>query len=630
MTVPPIAAAALRANRPEPDEIALDVQDLSVTYGDGPGHAVVVHEVSLELRRGEVLGLAGESGCGKSTTALCAIGYVPHGAVATGRAMFCGTDLLATDRRQLRRVWGRSITYVPQNAATALNPALRVGAQLAQPLLRHTGLRGEAAMRRVYQLLEIVEIPGAATAATRYPHQFSGGQQQRIVLAMALACDPSVLVLDEPTTGLDVTTQASIARLLRTVISDRSVAALYISHDLALLGSLADRLAILYAGEVVEAGRTQTVLRQPGHPYTRALIRAIPDARDDHRVTGIPGRPPTGASMSSCAFAARCSMAIDLCRERHVEMKPVGPGHAVRCVRANDRGATVLRERPTPVPASETDEGREAVLVVDDIVCGYDRGRATAVSHVSFEVYAGETVGVVGESGSGKSTLLRVIAGLHRPTAGRVLLNGVTLAASVRRRPREVKRDMQLVFQNPDSSLNPAQTIEQIVRRSVRLFRGDVPRSHERGALEEALAAVGLGPSLLDRYPRELSGGQKQRVALARAFAARPRVLLCDEVTSALDVSVQATILDLLANLAAEVEASIVLVTHDLGVVRNVAQRTVVLRGGELCEQGSTHRVFDQPETSYMRSLMASVPVLHAAPADEPQQPPDPAPHISS
>jgi peptide/nickel transport system ATP-binding protein len=592
-------------------EPVFQVEDLSVGYlrSDGQDN-VVVWKAAFSLAPGSILGLAGESGCGKSTTALAAIGYRgPGSRILSGTARLEGVDLLSLSSGKLRSIWGRRVAYVAQNATTALNPAIPVGRQLAQPLSRHLRLRGGELRDREVELLELVGIPNPPAALDRYPHQFSGGQQQRIAIAIALSCRPEVLILDEPTTGLDVTTQARISALLRSLVAETGVATLYVSHDLSLLSTVADRLAVMYAGEIIEEADSHAVARQPRHPYTQALLAAVPTAHIRSSVAGIPGRPPARVVLDSCSFAPRCPHALDACRDGYIELLDVGGGHMARCIRTDEIAA-----RPVEAsPLATAEVSPESLLAVDDVWSQYAKAPTPAVRGVSFEIASGETLGIVGESGSGKSTLLRAIIGLHPPTKGVIRFRGVPLAAQAVKRPRAIRRELQIVFQNPDSSLNPRHTVFDIVRRPIRLFRDDVRHSGERAAVVELLESVKLPTGLLHRYATELSGGQKQRIALARAFAARPSLLLCDEVTSALDVSVQATIIELISELAARFGAAVIFVSHDLAVVRTIAGRALVMKNGEVCEEGETERLFVAPTHPYTRELLAAIPQLDRA-----------------
>jgi peptide/nickel transport system ATP-binding protein len=595
----------------------LDVEGLSVGYRqkDG-GIAKVASSVDLKLYAGEVLGLAGESGCGKSTAALAAVGYRhPGGKILGGRSMLDDVDLLEMPYPALRMLWGGRVAYISQNAAASLNPALTVARHFDEVLSRHASLRGAAARRRELELLESVALPDPEAALRRYPHQFSGGQQQRISLALAFACCPSVLILDEPTTGLDVTTQTRITSLLKDLIAETQVAVMYVSHDLALLSTVSTDVAVMYSGEIVERGPVETLVRSPRHPYTNALLRSVPSARARQAVAGIPGEPPVSVVDDACAFAPRCRYVVDKCGKEHPPSVEVAPLRTVRCLRVDELEAELRIATKdlldTTVDQCATAECQyERLLDVRSVSCFYGSGsrRKPVVRDMSFSMGDGEVLGIVGLSGSGKSTLLRAVIGLLDDTEGTISFRGEELARSVLKRPRQTRRQIQIVFQDPASSLNPRHTIGQIVARAVRLFRDDVPRDKTDDAVAELLESVKLSRSFVSRYPSELSGGQQQRVAIARAFAARPTLLLCDEVTSALDVSVAATIIDLLRDLSTSSGTSVIFVSHDLAVVRTLADRAIVMRDGAMCEEGSTDKLFRSPEHPYTVELLSSIP----------------------
>jgi peptide/nickel transport system ATP-binding protein len=593
---------------------ALEVRDLTVGYrGKGGAVDVVVRDVSFDLHGGRLLGLAGESGSGKSTAALAAIGYTAPGSVRlSGRALLGDIDLLATPMLGLRRIWGSRVAYVAQDASQSLSPLMRIEKLLAEPLRLHLGLRGAPLRRRTLALLEDVGIPDPESALRRFPYQFSGGQQQRIALAIAMACEPGVLILDEPTTGLDVTTQAQIARLIDRLIKDSGTASVLISHDLALLGTICDEMAIMYAGEIVEQGAAPAVGTKPRHPYTAALLDAVPRVDEPGLVIGIPGLPSTSVIEGACAFAPRCRFAQDPCSTLHPTLGEVAPEHAARCLRASDLGPLPSQRRP-PLPAAPVAAGG-ALLDVSGLVCSYRRGHgAPVVDQVSLHVDRGETVALVGESGSGKSTALRAIAGLHRPDGGTVSYAGASLAPHVTGRSRTLHRDIQIVFQDPHASLNPRHTVGEIIGRPISILFPERSAAERRARVLELLAHVRLDGGLTGRRPHQLSGGQKQRVAIARAFAAEPRLLLCDEVVSALDVSVQASILELIADLTADTGTAVLFVTHDLAVVRAIAERVYVMRSGKILEKGPTEQIFNNPQSPYTAELLAAVPRLAAA-----------------
>lgn len=591
----------------------LELEGLTVAFRNGSEQAVVVSGLSFQLHGGRILGIAGESGCGKSTAALTSIGFPISSSVRLGGTSQLGeVDLLRASAKELRALWGSRIAYVAQDASQALSPLMKIRTQLEEPLRLHLGLRGAELRTRATELLASVGIPDPEGALDRHPHEFSGGQQQRIALAIAMACQPRVLILDEPTTGLDVTTQAQIMALIRTLVDGTKTAALMISHDLALLATICDEMAIMYAGEIVERGKASEIYSTPRHPYSAALIDSVPRVDEAGLVVGIPGMPPREASRIFCAFVDRCRFAVDRCHAVHPELETVALGREVRCLRAAELGPIDSLRVPSSADHSEPlDDG---LLVVSDLTCSYGGRPASAVvDRVSFTVGRGETVALVGESGSGKSTVLRALAGLHPPDSGTIEFSRQGLAARAVRRSRAVRKRIQIVFQDPHSSLNPRHRVGDAILRPLQLFRTDLDRAGRRRRLFQLLADVRLDADIADRYPHQLSGGQKQRVALARAFAADPELILCDEVVSALDVSVQASILELLIGLAREKHTALLFVTHDLAVVHSIADRVYVMRLGRIVESGRAMDIFNAPAHQYTRSLLAAVPRPHAA-----------------
>lgn len=580
-------------------DVRLSVRSLTVSYRRrGRSDAEVVRDFDLDLLAGRVTGLAGESGCGKSTAALVSIGFRVGGAVVVrGSAMLGERDLLREPVSQLRRIWGSRIGYVPQATSSSLNPSIKIGRQLRESLGPHDAYSSSVGAA----LLERVGLPRSREALRRYPFEFSGGQQQRIAIALALAPKPDVLILDEPATGLDVTTQARINRLLSELLAESGAAALYVTHDLALLSAIADDLVVMYAGEVVERTRpARTLFDHPRHPYTRALLECVPDVSTGRRVVGIPGLPPHTTSAHACAFSPRCGLVVDRCRGEHPELED-SAGHAVRCFRWRVGEAATPQLEPLAVPAV----GDECVLVVDSLGYHYPGTSHAALRDVSFSLAPGQTLGVVGESGSGKTTLLRLIAGIVSPTAGSVLFRGSALGP-IRARSRHALSQIQIIFQNPASSLNPRQTVRDEIRRPLELFRPELDRGAREETVARLLDSVRLPAAVAGRYPVELSGGQQQRIAIARAFAANPAVLLCDEITSALDVSVQASVLELLHDLATGSDTAVLFVSHDLGVIRTIAPTALVMKDGLVCERGATGSLFESPEHAYTRELIGS------------------------
>jgi peptide/nickel transport system ATP-binding protein len=586
-----------------------DVHDLHVAFGPSE----VVGGITFTVPRGTVTGVAGESGSGKTTAALASIGYTPPGARRlSGSALLDGADLLALDPEARRKVWATRVSYVAQDAVSAFNPTRRIGAQFKELLTVNRHLSVAAARSKSLELLEAVQIPNPTLAVQKYPHEFSGGQLQRLAIALAIACDPEVIILDEPTTGLDVIHQAGIVALLAKLIRERQLAAIYVSHDLALLNAISDNIVILYAGEVVESGPTAQVLRSPRHPYTRALLDSLPSISETLRPKGIRGLPPGHVVLGACSFARRCAYALDVCRDTHPELTPVkGTNRLVRCLRAEELGTLTTMAAELGESQAMSRQGA-VILTVEHLVCSYGRGREklTAVDDVSFEVHAGEAVALVGESGSGKSTIGRAITGIVRPQSGQMSLLGQPLKLDGSR-TRLQHRAVQIIFQNPDSSLNPRQTVGQLIERSVQLFRNDVKKSEWRNLVAAVMQDVQLNPALIDRYPHQLSGGQKQRVAIARAFVAKPQLIICDEIISGQDVSVQAAILEVVRTLQASQYTALLFVSHDLAAVRSIAQWVYVIREGRIQEDGPTARVFAEPRAAYTRELLAAA--MHPA-----------------
>ena len=481
-------------------------------------------------RPGRITGLAGESGSGKTTVALTAIGYLPAGATLLGgAAVLAGRSILSLSRTDLRRSGQRHQLRGSGRGRGAQPRSRRRLASRRNPDDQPGPIKGRRSPARAIELLEAVSLPSPEQALRRYPHQFSGGQLQRVAIAMAIASDPKLIVFDEPTTGLDVTTHAEVIAMLNRLIRERDLAAIYISHDLALLAAISDELVILYAGEVVESGPTKELLRAPRHPYTRALLDSLPSARRNLRPRGIAGLPPGHVVPDACGFAARCPHAEPECTSEHPALRTIGPERIVRCVRAEQLG--VLPSEAARLVERPRERVGDPALQIDDLVCVYGRGadRVLAVDGVSMEIREREVVGLVGESGSGKSTIGRAIVGLLRPQSGAIRWRGQPLPQGAHRSQLQ-HREIQIIFQNPDLSLNPRQTVGQLVGRAAALFRTDVPRASWPDLVASALREVQLDPDLMSRYPHQISGGQKQRVAMARALIARPRLVICDEI----------------------------------------------------------------------------------------------------
>jgi oligopeptide/dipeptide ABC transporter ATP-binding protein len=572
----------------------------------------IVDDVSFDIAPGEVLGLVGESGSGKTTVGLALLGHTRRGVQIGGGSVRMGDmDVLQLSESEREHTRGRLISYVPQDPAAALNPALRIGTQLREILDAHNyGSGGDERHQRVAEMMREVALPDDPSYLKRYPHELSGGQQQRVGLAIAFACRPRVIVLDEPTTGLDVTTQAHVLGTVRELAALHGAAALYVSHDLAVVGTLANRVAVMYAGRIVELGPTLDLFSAAAHPYTQRLIAAIPHLTGGRELIGIGGRAPSpGRRPPGCAFAPRCTFAQERCTVAMPELRPIAVGHNVRCVRAEEvRGHMLARGR---------DGGREEraalqqpVLSLTSVSAGYRK--RMVVHDVTLQVAPQECLALVGESGSGKTTLARSVAGLHSDRIGEITLKGVALAKSARDRPREQRRTIQYVFQNPYGSLNPRRTIGHIIRQPLELF-GNATGAEIDRKVGEMLDRVSLTASYADRYPEQLSGGERQRVAIARALVCEPSVLVCDEVTSALDVSVQAAIVELLAALQRDLGLAMLFVTHNLPLVRSIAQRVAVMSQGRIIELGDVDQVLENPHDPYTRRLLSDTPSLEVA-----------------
>lgn len=586
----------------------LAVEDLVVLTRAG---APVLGGVSVQLAAGESLGLVGESGSGKTTLAQAMLGYARPGLrIESGSVRVAGTELVGRAEGDVRPLRGSLVSYVPQDPGAALNPAVRVGDQIREVLRVHTAAGATDA--HVGEILRRVELPPDRAFRRRFPHQLSGGQQQRVAIALALACDPKLIVLDEPTTGLDVVTQGLILDEILRLRRELDVTLVYVSHDLAAVSTVTNRIAVMYAGNVLEQAPTPVVTTRPRHPYTRGLVSSVPDHHTPRELTGIPGVAPDIDKLpAGCPFQARCDMRVDACAAELPSLVEIALDHAVRCIRWEETGIPDVVVRH-PAAADRL----EALLSVEDLVAQHrTHGELlTAVSDVSFSLGAGECLALVGESGSGKTTTARCVVGLHEPSAGCIRFDGQTLAPLARKRTTEQRRRIQVVFQNPYESLNPRQSVASQVSWPARSLRG-CSRAQARLEVTRLLDRVRLPAGTADRYPGELSGGERQRVAIARALAAQPDLLVCDEITSALDVSVQAAVLDLLRELRTDLGLALLFITHDLGVVASVADEVLVLEHGKTVEIGGVVPVLRSPRADYTRRLIDAAPSLAETPA---------------
>ena len=586
-------------------EHALRVDSLRIEVA--ASGADIVDRVTFSIAPGEVLGLVGESGSGKTTVALAVLAHHRRGVRIKGGTIHVGDRnvlaLSAADRRDAR---GRIVSYVPQDPAVSLNPARRVGAQLLEALRVHDYGDGDAARRaRIAETMREVLLPDDDAFQRRYPHELSGGQQQRVAIAMAFACKPAVVVLDEPTTGLDVTTQAHILETIRRMTRSEGAAALYVTHDLAVVANLADRVAVMYAGLVVEQGPASELFARAAHPYTRRLLAAIPRIEDARDLLGIPGRAPApGQRPPGCPFVPRCELAIPECSDGIPAIVAVGERHEARCLRVAEALASVAADRVTTARAVRA---RDTLLEVHAVHASY--GSLEVVHDVSFSLERGQCVALVGESGSGKTTIARSIAGLHGEWEGEIRFDG-SLLPSTRRRDHDLRRRIQYIFQNPYGSLNPRRSVAQTIERPLTLL--DISGKDARRRVDEMLERVSLSVGHGRRFPDELSGGERQRVAIARALICEPELVICDEVTSALDVSVQAAIVNLLSALQRDLGLSLLFVTHNLPLVRSVAQTVAVMREGRIVEIGSSDQVLLEPADEYTQRLLADSPQIEA------------------
>ncbi|MDQ3499865.1 MAG: ABC transporter ATP-binding protein [Actinomycetota bacterium] len=593
---------------------ALEVKDLALEYRIGPDWKSAVRDINFTVERGQSFGLVGESGCGKSTIAMAIMHYLPrNGRISAGSIRVGGRDATELNSRELRNLRVNELSMVYQNPATSLNPSIRIGRQV-EDVFELMGVPAAERGRRVQEVLDKVQIADPSRVARRYPHQLSGGMLQRVVIAMAIASRPALLILDEPTTGLDATVEAEVLDLVADLREEIGTSVLFISHNLAVIRKMCDRVAVLYAGRLMAEGPTEEMFTNPTHPYTVGLLRSLPSAetgrRDETTLDTIPGfLPALGADITGCVYAERCGNVEDICRQVEPELIPV-PGDAVSRCHFPDRAQDLPRN--VPEVAARRERSQETLLAISNTSKTFvQEGLPVYALHdIDLEIRVGETVALVGESGSGKSTLAKVLLGIHAPDDGAVItLSGKGLAAKVEKRSQGEIGAIQMVFQNPDSALNRRHSVRRIIGRAVRLLRpGGKKQIDDR--TKNLLSEVRMGAQHYLSKPRQLSGGLKQRVAIARAFAGTPALVICDEPTSALDVSVQAAIINLLAELQAEENVSYLFISHDLNVVRYIADRVAVMYLGRLMEVGPAVRVFDGPHHPYTEALLSASPEL--------------------
>ncbi len=610
----------------------LEVENLAISYETRKGDVPAVRDVSFEIHRGEAHGIVGESGCGKSTVAFGIVNFLGrNGKIVNGSILFQGQELRGRSEEELRRLRGDQVAMVYQDPMQALNPSLRIGDQLSEVLIVHRDLSKEAAYEKCIDMLKRVYMPDPEAVMLRYPHQLSGGQQQRVVIAMALLNNPALLIMDEPTTALDVTVEAAVLDLIDELRREFDTAIMYITHNLGVIARVSDRIGVMYAGEMVERAPVEEVFLNPLHPYTQGLMRCVPKlglSKESSYLYPIRGRVPSPADLPpGCIFEPRCDCARPQCRQTHPELREVAPGHSVRCFFAEEIAAQEWQPPEDLIPdltalMARKAEVAEPILRLQNVRTYYEQeGKSVAsliglggkryvkaVDDVSLEVPKGCTLGVVGESGCGKSTLAKTIVGLEPLTGGEVEFLGFDISVPISKRDLGLIEELQMVFQNPDSTMNPSFTVGHQIGRPLRRFK-TAPRGQVRDEVIHLLEAVRLDENYYDRLPRQLSGGEKQRVGIARAFAARPDLVLCDEPVSSLDVSVQAAVLNLLLEIQQRDGTTMLFIAHDLSVVRFFSDYIAVMYLGRMCEIGPAEAIYAPPYHPYTEALLSAVPI---------------------
>lgn len=628
MTEPATFATATRERTGTP---LLSVRDLSVTFPQRDGDDVhAVRGISYDVYPGEFLGIVGESGSGKSVSSLAIMGLLPSTAEITGSIEFEGRPLIGLDDAKLSRIRGKELAMVFQDPLSALTPVYTVGDQISEALRLHDSkLSAQAAAARSVELLKIVGIPDAERRARAFPHEYSGGMRQRAMIAMAIANDPKVILADEPTTALDVTIQAQILDVLEKAKEITGASVVLITHDLGVVAGHADRVGVMYAGKMVELGTTAEVFAAPQMPYTIGLLRSVPNmlTAGTQRLVPLEGRPPSLANLpKGCPFAARCPIAVDACREVEpslVAHDPASPLHTSACIRAGEivDGELVRAEvfpRPEPLPAEERAEtDQQPVLEVSDLTRHFPLmrgsvfprrvGTVRAVDGVSFTLRPGRTLGLVGESGCGKTTTILEVMEMTAPQSGSIRIEGVDVSEASKKEIKNLRRDVQIVFQDPMGAIDPRLPIGEVITEPLRVQ--GVSKSERDERVAELLDLVGLDPAMADRYPHEFSGGQRQRIGIARALSTNPAVIILDEPVSALDVSIQAGVINLLEDLRERLGLSYLFVAHDLAVVRQIADDVAVMYLGVIVEQGPVTEVFDNPRHPYTKALISAAPI---------------------
>lgn len=605
-------------------EIVLDVRDLFVEFRMKHSTIYPVNGVSYSIRRGEIIGFVGESGSGKSVTQLCSMRLLPQpqGHIAGGSIMLEGKDITAYPQNspEIRKIRGEKIAIIFQEPMSSLNPVLTIGDQIIESILLHQQITKEEARKKAIELLKLVRIPDAAARLNHYPHQFSGGMCQRIMIAIAMSCNPDVLIADEATTALDVTIQAQILELLREIVHKTNTSLIIVTHNLGIVARYADRVYVMYGGTIVEHGTVYDIFRLPSHPYTIGLLNSIPRLDDDkdRQLVSIDGATsPLTKPLKSCPFYSRCKQKAEICKQLHAvpPLKEVGNGHYSACVNPNI--SRELKSGDKRTLAAE--KAKEVILQVNHLKMNFPVysagiikkkiGDNKALNDVSLTIYKGSSLGLVGESGCGKTTLAKCIMRLYKPTEGQILFNGRDIAALKEAELKEVRRKIQFVFQDPYGSLNPRKKIGYIVGQPLKNNHLVASREQYEKRVTELFELVGLDPSMVDRFPHELSGGQRQRVGIARALASDPEILVCDEPVSALDVSIQAQVLNLLEDLQRRMGMTIIFIAHDLSVVRHMCDEIAVMYLGQIVETGTWDKIYQNPRHPYTRMLFSAIPL---------------------
>ncbi len=601
----------------------LDVKNVTVTYETDKGPLHTVRNVSLKIAPGEIYGLVGESGSGKTTLARAVVRYLPaNGKITSGSIKLSDTDLYQLPREEVRKIWGSRVTMVHQDPNASINPSMLIGDQIAEMARIHLGMNKKQARDRAIEMLTRVRMPDPESVAKRYAHQLSGGMLQRVLIATAMSTNPEFMIMDEPTTALDVTTEAVILDLIHELMADYNTAILFITHNLGVVARLCDKIGVLYAGEIMEEGSIDEVFKKRLHPYTRGLLGCVPrvDAsKKDISLSSIPGYIPRPDDLpDGCIFAPRCELVEDACEKERPPLKEIAENHFSACRRVDQLQEKI--ERKDELREHHEEELGDIVLEARNIkkyfpftpgigsLFGSKKAELKAVDDISVRMRSSFTMGIVGESGCGKTTLARCIAGIEEATSGEIELQGKLLAYSVKKRPHDTLKKIQMVFQNPDASLNPQHPAGDSVARPLILLR-DMSRKEGREKVKELFKAVSLPEDYIKRLPHELSGGEKQRVAIARAFAADPALMICDEPISSLDVSVQASLMNLLTELQDSAGTSYLFISHDLSAVRHISDWIAVVYLGRLWEIGSAEDVFIPPYHPYTEALLSAIPI---------------------